>query len=342
MAYLSSSAPLPQNSLMPPPQAKVDASNARLMRDFMASRTGRQRLYSTIPTAASFFTEITPGLAVDAAQMIGQSESARQSVLIGLGLPANLQEPTLDQIVAAAPVNVSMNAPSTTGGPGQTQTGTMPATAPVEVYPGLWGNLPKPTPKRPRGTTGVGGSYRSLGSSPSNGSQIDYGPGCQASMPPPTPRAPVVMPTPPPAPNPPSPAVQPAARPPTYANVCWGLRNGVVLQEQVDPSVLYQCTQLGYSGACPAPPGAQAWMAQQTTFPKISLTPAQVAAIPPAPANIGPCPNSYALAGMSGVALDWGDAGVQQTQNGESNALPWVLGIGAIVALVVMSKKRGR
>ena len=190
MAYMPSSAPLPQNSLMPPPQGQVNASNARLMRDFMASRTGRERVYSTIPTAASFFKEVSPALAVDAAQMLGQSESARQSVLIGLGLPSNLQDPSLDQIVAAAPANVSLNAPSTTGGLDQTQSGSMPAAAPVQVIPGLWSSQVIPglwsspnqngNGKGQRGVTGIG-SRLQIGGRPSkseNQSQFDSGPGC--------------------------------------------------------------------------------------------------------------------------------------------------------------------
>src|SRR5208283_577023 len=137
MPYLSSSAPLPQNSLMPPPADQAAASNARLLRDFLQSRHGRERLYSTIPTAASLWN-LGPGLAVDANQMLGQSESARESVLIGLGLPQSLQEPTLDEIAAAAPVVVSLNASDTTGGLDATQTGLMPSPAPVQTYGGLW------------------------------------------------------------------------------------------------------------------------------------------------------------------------------------------------------------
>ena len=57
MAFLSSNAPLPQNSLQPPPAWKVAASNARLYANAQASMTGRERVYSDLPGIESFWGE---------------------------------------------------------------------------------------------------------------------------------------------------------------------------------------------------------------------------------------------------------------------------------------------
>lgn len=345
MAYMSSSAPLPQNSLMPPPAAKVAASNARIARDFLASRTGRERVYSTLPTAASFWG-MGPGLAVDANQMIGQSETARQSVLIGLGLPANLEEPTLDQITTAAPTVVSLNAPDTTGGIDQSQTGLMPAAAPSQTYGGLWAS-PK-NADRGRGQRAVVSVVtrqgRDVRSGPLNLNAV--GPGCPALSVRMAPQPLPAMPSPPSAPNPPSPASMPQLRPPTYANICWALKNGVVLQSQLDPIVNYTCTQLGYfeGSSCPPPPNTQQFLNQNPSWNRqhINVSAADLAAIPPAP-SVNSCQSSYALGGMSGVSLDWGDAGMQQTGCcGGAVSGPVLLGLGiaAVAALLIFDRKR--
>ena len=343
MPYLASSAPLPQNSLMPPSADEVNRSNARLLRDFMESRTGRERLYSTLPTPDQFWSE-GPGLAVDANKIIGDSESARESILIGLGLPTNLEQAALSDIAAAAPTVVSLNAPTTTSGLSTTQSGLMPAAAPVPSVGKLWSapGASAGTGNRHTGRTGVKSSLR-LGGGADLWDGNDPGPGCSASIlvqafPLPT------IPAPAPAANPPAPASQPALRPPTYSNICWALRNGVVLQAQVSAAVLQACSQLGYAGACPPPAGNDAeWMAQQTTFPPIALTAAEIAAIPPAPPSIGPCTSSYQLGGMAGVALNWGDAGLQQpSTQASSGAWPWILLLGGVAALVIMDRKKGR
>jgi len=94
-------------------------------RDFMASRTGRETVYANTPTAASLWRE-GHGLAVDASQILEQSETSRQSILIGLELPQPLQdamlmqEATLAQIQASAPVVSSLNASAATVSPGTT------------------------------------------------------------------------------------------------------------------------------------------------------------------------------------------------------------------------------
>lgn len=137
MAYVSSSAPLPQNSLMPPPADEVAASNARILANFEASRTGRERVYATLPTAAELW-DVSSGLAVDANQRLGESEYARQSVLIGMGLPAELAGGSLAEIQANAPQIVSLNGDNSGGGLANTQNGTMPAPAPVQTIGNLW------------------------------------------------------------------------------------------------------------------------------------------------------------------------------------------------------------
>lgn len=136
MSYVSSSAPLPQNSTMAPPAAEAAASQRRLWQDFEASRRGRERVYANLPTAADLYA-LSPGLAVDAQRILTQSETARQSVLNGLGLPASLLPVA---IVVSAPTVVSLNA-------GEAVDGTMaPENVPLSTMPlavgesalGLW------------------------------------------------------------------------------------------------------------------------------------------------------------------------------------------------------------
>ena len=354
--YVSPSEPLPQNSLMPLPTAVVNAANARKLRDFWQSRTGRERVYSTIPTAESLWP-ISPALAVDAKQRLGQSESARQSVLIGLGLPNTLPDASLIEVQNAAPTVVSLNAPTTTGGLDSTQTGMMPSPAPIPTIGNLWGSAKRTggnTGNGQRGVTGlltrnlVGGAS---GAGKWQGS-ADLGPGCSPPIPMPTPVPLPAMPSPPPAANPPSPASLPAARPPTYANICWALRNGVVLQSQVPSAVGLKCLQLGYYAGCETtPPNAAAWIAQETAagnnFPPIAVSDSDLAAIPPAPANLTTlsCAQSWQLGGLSGVALDWGDAGTVQSEGQGGSSLvntPLLLLLGLGVAFVIWDKKKGR
>ena len=156
MAYFSSDAPLPQNSLDPPPAWKAAASDARKAFFFNASRTGRERVYADLPSLDSFFQE-TPGLAVDAAQIVPASELARQSVLNGL-VPLGTQDnatalgatsPSGQPIFGAPPVVLSLNAPG-----GQTtasqdyfsSTPIMPVAAPV---PSQYGFMDAPSANVP-------------------------------------------------------------------------------------------------------------------------------------------------------------------------------------------------
>ncbi len=161
MAYLSSSAPIPQNSTMPPPAWEGPALLARLQRNAEYSRTGRERVYANMPTAASLWA-LCPGLAVDANGVIQASELARQMVLNGIAPPqdmqaastsntgvypdlyaggatgqASLESPTVIPLNAAGPVS---SAPATPLYP------TIPAAAPTQV-----GNLLIESPPAPMG-----------------------------------------------------------------------------------------------------------------------------------------------------------------------------------------------
>ena len=116
--FLPNNASLPQNSLNPPTAQEIQATNARLYRNFMASRTGRERVYSTLPTVESFWAE-GPGLAVDANQIIPGSELARRSVLNGLSplngnsnAAATAATVTGTPVLATAPTVLSLNAPT--------------------------------------------------------------------------------------------------------------------------------------------------------------------------------------------------------------------------------------
>lgn len=132
MPYLSSFAPLPQNSLDPVPPDKAAAWYQARMRDFMFSRTGRERVYSNIPTAESFFDQ-WPGLAVDAAQIIPQSETARESLLYGLSY-SDSESDTL----SAAPVFTSLNGDPLSQDLGTSTDLLVPNAAPVQLPNGLW------------------------------------------------------------------------------------------------------------------------------------------------------------------------------------------------------------
>lgn len=101
MAYRSSSAALPQNSLTPAP-ANPD-SDARILATKRAINEGRQRLYDNTPPISSFLT-MGPGVAADAARMMQRSELAHQS-MFGAG---PLQSTSEDQ-TSHAPIVVPLN-----------------------------------------------------------------------------------------------------------------------------------------------------------------------------------------------------------------------------------------
>lgn len=141
MAFLPSSAPLPPNSVVPPGPV-IDT--AAVNREFMNSRVGRERVYANLPTAASLWC-VSPGTAVDAAQIIPQSELSRQAVLIGFSVPDSLSDQTtLEQILANAPVVSSLNGTPQDTGSASWQSGNMPAPAPVLTIGDLWASGPLP------------------------------------------------------------------------------------------------------------------------------------------------------------------------------------------------------
>lgn len=108
---------------------------------------------------------------------------------------------------------------------------------------------------------------------------------------------------------------------PQYKNLCWALRNGMVTQDQFDPSeymALYvACSQKGYAGGCPAPPLVALWLDQQRragTLPHITVRTSDLDAIPQAPnLQAKSCAEAKALEGLSGyrrgLGTMWGDAG---------------------------------
>jgi hypothetical protein len=108
---------------------------------------------------------------------------------------------------------------------------------------------------------------------------------------------------------------------PQYKNLCWALRNGMVTQDQFDPSeymALYvACSQKGYAGGCPAPPLVALWQDQQRragTLPHITVRTSDLDAIPQAPnLQAKSCAEAKALEGLSGyrrgLGAAWGDAG---------------------------------
>ncbi len=113
MSYFTSSAPIPQNSLLPPPAWKGANADARRQANFDLSRTGRERLYANIPVGADF-ARYSLNLAVDAQTMLNASEAARQTVLNGVGDSTNAGflaglEADLASLLANAPVVLSLN-----------------------------------------------------------------------------------------------------------------------------------------------------------------------------------------------------------------------------------------
>lgn len=135
----------------------------------------------------------------------------------------------------------------------------------------------------------------------------------------------------------------PTMRAPSWSNLCWALRNGLVDASQFDPAELsalqYRCSQLGYVGSCPPPPDVAAYLnANSGKLPHISVSDEDLKMIPRAPDVQGlTCAGSYAVGGLSGVP--WGDAGRMTCGNSgmsEFAKSPWAaLALVAVVALGV-------
>ncbi len=139
--------------------------------------------------------------------------------------------------------------------------------------------------------------------------------GTPITLPPPapltTPQAVAVPATLPVVPPPSTPAVvvlPPAPKVPTWNNICWAMRFGLVDASQFDPAQFVKanrvCNDLGYTGAC-APPYDVIMYLQQAkangTLPHIDLSDDLIASLPPAPAVVGCDAASQRAAGMSGL-----------------------------------------
>lgn len=141
---------------------------------------------------------------------------------------------------------------------------------------------------------------------------------------------------------------------PRYSNLCWAIRNGLVTQDQFDLATFMKlsvkCYELGYQGTCPPPPDVTTWLIQQRnagTLPHISVSDAELAAIPHAPdLQTLSCQEAMIAGGLTGYAPPWSDALVTDSQAQMDNPdmgvgqwitdHPWLslaLGVGAAVVL---------
>lgn len=151
--------------------------------------------------------------------------------------------------------------------------------------------------------------------------------------------------------------ISPGGTPPKYNNLCFALRNGLVMQAQFSPdeyAALYQkCAELGYAGGCPTPPNVLIWQLQQQaagTLPHLEATPGVLAVIPHAPdLQALSCQQANALPGMSGYRGMgiWGDAGSNPTSYGwrrrkasPVNSMALLLFAALGVGLCVMAGKK--
>ena len=140
--YLPSDAPIP----IPDPTSRLAASNRRLAQTQCQVNRGRRIVYQTVPSDASF-NEVSPVLAGNASQLLGQSDVSRASV-IGSGTPpvSSLITGGSEQL---APIVVPMNPDSQTGSCVRTIAAPTPVSAPAPTIP----VMPKPAPALPVPTT---------------------------------------------------------------------------------------------------------------------------------------------------------------------------------------------
>jgi hypothetical protein len=143
---------------------------------------------------------------------------------------------------------------------------------------------------------------------------------------------------------------------PQWTNLCWAMRNGAVLQSQFTSAdylnLDWACNQKGYVGACPPPPDVEQYLIQGN-LPMIPVSQATIDAIPNAPdlTDVA-CPQSYVMAGLSGIAPAWGSYSRQSQSSGGS--IDWLATIcshpvaailisaGVGWALTQMMAKKGR
>jgi hypothetical protein len=119
MAYRSTSAALPQNSVTPAP-ANPD-SDARILATKRAINEGRARIYSNTPSPEAFIP-MGPRVTANAAHLLAESDAARQSIF-GAGPPQS----TVKYPGRAAPTVVPLNGSATPVSP---PSATMPSRAP--------------------------------------------------------------------------------------------------------------------------------------------------------------------------------------------------------------------
>jgi hypothetical protein len=171
MAYVSSDAPLPQNSRMQPPAECVDASNAAIRLAACISRTGRRLVFNTVPTLASFRPLGLP-VVVSAAVALPQSDLARSSILASAVPSSDASTLSVEGGgQAAAPAVVPLNWLAETEGVGsscgvvQGSAGSAALQQPAVVMPELWGRhrsadkMPVTALERASGARGAGGGH---------------------------------------------------------------------------------------------------------------------------------------------------------------------------------------
>lgn len=251
---LSSSAPLPNNTLTPIPQAWLDAGNARIgMLTLLANRA--KSITDCYAPASSFIESSGPVVAASVAQVQALASGDASAVPSAGESQSNVPPPVV----------LSLN-PISLGTPGGGMVAARSACSKRRAA----------SPQQP-----------------------------QMMMPQP---APAVLPAPTPQPIPPS--TQSSYPAPQWTNLCWAMRNGAVLQSQFAPgdynALDWACSQKGYVGACPPPPDVEAYLLQGS-LPQIPVSQAVIDAIPNAPPLGGvSCPQSYVMAGLSGIAPPWG------------------------------------
>jgi hypothetical protein len=198
----------------------------------------------------------------------------------------------------------------------------------------------------------------SLNGQPSQVDGCKWTPAPQVPLPPsPTPTmpqlAPVVVQT----------SIGPASmnpgRAPKYSNLCWALHNGLITQDQFDLETygkLYRrCVELRYTQGCSPPTDVATWIMQHRaagTLPHLSITDAELAAIPHAPnmTNMG-CDQALIAGGLTGYAPPWSDALVigsrAQMDNPDTGVAGWItshpwLSLAIAVGGAVALSRRGR
>jgi hypothetical protein len=156
-----------------------------------------------------------------------------------------------------------------------------------------------------------------------------------------------------PAAMPQAPSSTPAqGRAPSYSNLCWALRNGLVTASQFDPTELMnlqlKCSQMGYAGSCPPPADVALYLSQNSgKLPHVSVSQSQIDAIQRVDLSGVRC--GQTPAGM-GDLPQWGDAWVPTAASSAVSGIvdlvkanPLIaLGVAGGALLLLMGGKKGR